>query len=1079
MGLLLLLVPGPGRRATTIVRRRRANGGGACGDEATLRITVAGAPVAARDAVQRLLEGTVSLDSVARQRALAAATRLSTTIAAEHGDSFPLQVVARFSAWSMTQRRAKLAVDSLRRRGNAAYVNSGLAGASPAVAREPGRARLLRDTAGAAAVMGNIGTGFYSRAMLDSAVAYYAEAERLALGAGDRRTALNALGGLANVQRDRGDAQGALQLYRRSLTLRESIGDVRGMAADRSNMGMLAENVGDVTAARESYLAALELATNHAMADAEAAALVNLAGLASLEADYQEALERYRRALGIYRSLGYRPDQALVLHGMGVLELRRGNYRAARFRLEESAAIYRDTGPAAAAAGVEQDLARTAVAMGNPQAAQSALVRADQALAGEDRGSIAEARLTLARGDLAVEFNDYAEADRLYARAGALARAATDPVTRAQAQQGRGYLLLLDGASARAATMLGQAARAQERLGDRRAAALIRLDLAVALAATGELTDARRMAAAARDTLSRLHDPAGEAAALDVLARFALDDGRPAVAESLYRVGLERMTSRPAPGVTWPLRMGLAGAVAAQGRPEEAAVNLRLAMRDVERSAAFLPSPHARSAYLADKWAVYTALARLEVARGRDSTAFEVSEQARSRQFLDELAAGSVAWNAGSDSVLVRREQDLRRSITELAGRLDTTPDGAARLRGPNSSTTAVTATAAVAREALARAEAEYAELLINLRQRQPAYARAISARTTSWHDVASRLPAHAALLEYLISDSSTILFVVGSDGVRAIDLDLDRRALTSLVDFTRGTLARPTGAGPIASRAPLQRLHQLLIQPAEAAGLLQGVTQLIIVPHAELHYLPFSALLGGAENGQYLVSRYELTTAPSASVWLELQRRDATRPAGTRVLAMAPVTDGLPGTRAEVQAIARLRGNEATVLLGSSATRQAMQAALPDYDMLHLATYGVLNRRSPLFSYVELAPSGMDDGRLEVHDIYGLPMRAWLVVLSACQTGIGSGMRSDVPAGDEWVGVSRAFLLAGAQRVVATLWPVSDDASAELMTWFHAGLASGQGTAAALAQAQRRAIADPRMSNPFYWSGYTLAGGL
>ena len=140
---------------------------------------------------------------------------------------------------------------------------------------------------------------------------------------------------------------------------------------------------------------------------------------------------------------------------------------------------------------------------------------------------------------------------------------------------------------------------------------------------------------------------------------------------------------------------------------------------------------------------------------------------------------------------------------------------------------------------------------------------------------------------------------------------------------------------------------------------------------------------------------------------------------------------------------------------------------------------YITLNRRNPLFSYLELAPGGDEDGRLEVHDIYGLPITARLVILSACQTGVGSGMRSDVPAGDEWVGLSRAFLAAGAERVVATLWPVSDGGSADLMTWFHAGLAAGKGNAAALAAAQRRAIADPQLSNPFYWSGFVLAGGL
>lgn len=1077
MAVLLLLMPvQAGAQLTQLTQLSAADVRTVAekGDDAALRSSVAGSPVAARDAVQRLLERTATRDSVASRRAFDAANRLAEAIATEHGDSFPLAMVQRFSSWSVAQRRAKLTVDSLRRSGNAAFTQRGLTPALRPWRESLRRARLMRDTAGAAAVLGNIGTGFYGEGSLDSAAAYYAQAQRLAQGIGDERTALNALGGLANVQRDRGDARGARALYERSLAGRSAIDDVRGMAADQTNLGMLAQDLGDVSAARASYLAALDLAARYGMRDAEAAALMNLGQLASLEADYPEALGRYGRALGLYRTLGYRPDEALVLHSLGLLELRRGNYRAARFRLEEAAVLYRDTGPAASEAEVEQDLSRAALAMGNPQSALSALERASLSARWGD--GTTEGRLALARGDLEVELNDYAAAERWYAKAETLARANQDPVTRAQAQQGRGNLLLLDGAAARAAVILDQAARAQDRVGDRRASALVRLDLAVALAEAGEMQRAGTVALAARDTLRRLGDPVGEAAALGVLAGFALQGGRPAAAESLYRAGLGRLEARSAPDIGWTLRAGLAQAEISQGRLAEASLELRLALRQVERSAAYLPSPYLRSAFLADKWEVYGSLAQLEMRRGRDSTAFEVSERARSRQFLDELALGPVAWNSGADSALIRREQDLRRAITELAGRLDSTTLVATRVRGPDPGANAPP----VAREALARAEREYAELLILLRQRQPAYARAVSARTTSWREVATRLPARAALLEYLVSDSSAILFVVTAEGVRAMDLDVDRRTLASLIEFTRGTLTALVRSGQNqASQAPLQRLHQLLIQPAEAAGLLQGITKLILVPHAELHYLPFAALLGEGPGGQYLVSRYDLTTVPSASVWLELARRATSPTSDGRILAMAPAPSELPGARAEVEAIGRIGGERATVLLGPDATRQAMNTALPVHDVLHLATYGVLNRRNPLFSYVELAPSGDSDGRLEVHDIYGLPINARVVVLSACQTGVGSGMRSDVPAGDEWVGLSRAFLLAGAQRVVATLWPVADGASAELMVWFHTGLASGQEAAAALADAQRRAIADPRMSHPFYWSGFMLSGGL
>jgi CHAT domain-containing protein len=88
------------------------------------------------------------------------------------------------------------------------------------------------------------------------------------------------------------------------------------------------------------------------------------------------------------------------------------------------------------------------------------------------------------------------------------------------------------------------------------------------------------------------------------------------------------------------------------------------------------------------------------------------------------------------------------------------------------------------------------------------------------------------------------------------------------------------------------------------------------------------------------------------------------------------------------------------------------------------LATYGVLNKQNPLFSFVQLAPDSAEDGRLEVHEVFGLHLAADLVVLSACQTGLGSGARADVPPGDDWVGLTRGFLHAGARHVVATCGP-------------------------------------------------------
>jgi CHAT domain-containing protein len=266
-----------------------------------------------------------------------------------------------------------------------------------------------------------------------------------------------------------------------------------------------------------------------------------------------------------------------------------------------------------------------------------------------------------------------------------------------------------------------------------------------------------------------------------------------------------------------------------------------------------------------------------------------------------------------------------------------------------------------------------------------------------------------------------------------------------------------------------------VLIAPVAETGLLAGKTRLILVPHAELQYLPFAALID--TSGRFLVQRYELAMTPSASVWIALGDRPA-GPAGAGVLAFAPRLGTLPGASQEVATIQRLAGADAQVLTGGAATESAFRRLGPSRRVLHLATYGVLNKQNPLFSFVKLAPDGAEDGRLEVHEVFGLHLAADLVVLSACQTGLGSGALADVPAGDDWVGLTRAFLHAGARHVVATLWAVDDWATAALMERFYGPPYVAVEPARALAESQRALLATPASAHPFYWAGFVAVGG-
>ncbi|MFL5401830.1 MAG: CHAT domain-containing protein, partial [Gemmatimonadales bacterium] len=382
------------------------------------------------------------------------------------------------------------------------------------------------------------------------------------------------------------------------------------------------------------------------------------------------------------------------------------------------------------------------------------------------------------------------------------------------------------------------------------------------------------------------------------------------------------------------------------------------------------------------------------------------------------------------------------------------------------------------AREELGRLQKDYGELLLQIRQADPSYAALVRGETAPVRAMMAALGPREALLEYLVGDSTTLVFIVTADTVAALDLKLNHDAIAAQVDFARTALASAKeGAARRAWRPALRRLHQQLVGPVEASGLLAGKERLLIAPHAELHYLPFAALVQPGPPEQLLVERYLIEYVPSASVWLRLRERPSPA-SGGGVLAVAPRAGTLPGSRAEVAAIQRIYGDRARTLVGRPATEGAFRTLAPTHEIIHLATYGVLNKHNPLFSYVELGPAPGEDGRLEVHEVFGLTLNARLLVLSACQTGLAAGELADVPPGDDWVGLVQAFLYAGASNVVATLWPVADIATARLMERFYQQLATGRSEAEALALAQRAALNDSSTAHPFYWAGFALARG-
>jgi hypothetical protein len=294
-----------------------------------------------------------------------------------------------------------------------------------------------------------------------------------------------------------------------------------------------------------------------------------------------------------------------------------------------------------------------------------------------------------------------------------------------------------------------------------------------------------------------------------------------------------------------------------------------------------------------------------------------------------------------------------------------------------------------------------------------------------------------------------------------AAGLDAELEALRLQIDTPRlaGEVLRVHAPALLARvQARARTLHTRVWAPLMRA--LNEVHRVVIVPHGLLHYVPWCALHDGES---WLVQQMEIELAASATAWLAATASPWRAP--TRLFALGSGEEGLPHIRHELEAVARIFGPLGDVRLGDAARADALRTGAAQADVLHLACHGQFRADNPAFSSLKLA-----DGPLILHDLQAMRLQAALVVLSACETGL-----SRVAPGDELVGLVRGFVLAGAERVLATQWSVQDASTATLMIEFYRHLAAGRRPAAALAAAQRAAAG--RGEHPFQWAGLALYG--
>lgn len=584
--------------------------------------------------------------------------------------------------------------------------------------------------------------------------------------------------------------------------------------------------------------------------------------------------------------------------------------------------------------------------------------------------------------------------------------------------------------------------------------------------------EARRLVRSARRFFA--DSPFVAKAVLCDLALVELDlrRGRAGAAADRCRGALERVDGTVSPIVAFQAEYLLGDALLADSDHRGAAAAYGRASAILERLRAGLEVSAFRISFLKERVGVYDRLFWLSAEGGEGDTrsALEHAERAKSRHLLELVSsAGGGARRGDRHPPEGGVEGGGDPPVSEVDRQIDVLQRQLGSLYRMVSQDELEGGPAATARRrSLARRVAEVeAELDRQMRGREPRSPLQLAAagQPVDVDSVCSVLGAGRTLVEYFASRGRFYALTLSRRGLSIERLAAVDEVLDS-IRLLRFQLAKHRLGGKymqefsgLVSRSILNHLgglHDRLLGPL--VDRLEG-EHLVIVPHGELHYVPFHALTG---RDGYLIERYAVSYAPSASVYYRCCAQQPVQGDGSLVLAVSD--QRAPEILSEAREIAATLG-DALLYTGATASTEVLRTEGPGRRIIHLAAHGTFRRDNPIFSAIELAGAP-----LSLLDLHRLHLPCELVVLSGCGTGL-----SVVEDGDELLGLASGVLSAGARSAVVTLWDVDDQSGVELMSAFYRELAAGTDKANAL----RRAMVESMSAgpHPYLWAPFMLVG--
>ena len=508
--------------------------------------------------------------------------------------------------------------------------------------------------------------------------------------------------------------------------------------------------------------------------------------------------------------------------------------------------------------------------------------------------------------------------------------------------------------------------------------------------------------------------------------------------------------------------------------------DIRSQIKLEELKASYLGSDNRMEAYhnLID---LLITLHKSEEERGYDQEAFDYLERAKARAFLDRLEISQLDISQGIDPRLLNKEKELMKDISKLYTKLY------------NSDFTSQEATQI--HEELKEYEDKLESLKREIRTLSPAYADLKYPEIITLEETQKELlDDQSAFFAYSIGKENSYLFVITKNNLKIFPVP-NREALQHQIsEYLKTITDKDNNIFQLG-----YELYAALVKP----GLTAEMKNLIFIPDDILHFLPFEALITHEKSKNWLIQDYQIAYIPSLSSYREiLNRKNSNNETPNKdILAFGDPSFGslemeenggdvfqdffsstafnfsrLSYSDYEIQKISSLFDETKTIIFTreSASEEELKNHNLEDYKIIHFATHSLIDDKRPARSSIVLTlddePS--EDGFLQMREVYNLKLNSELVVLSACQTGLGQLIN-----GEGIEGLNRAFFYAGASSVLMSLWSVNDQASSQLMERFYSHLRSSESSMNALRKTKLEMISSGVLSHPYYWAGFIVSG--